>query len=78
MVSFVVAAAPEGVTVDGLNEHEAPVGSPEQAKLTEELKPFCGVTVKVVVTCPPDWTVSDGEEAPILKFDSWYSHRSFR
>src|SRR5271165_6148573 len=31
MVSCVVAALPEGVTVDGLNEQVAPAGRPEQA-----------------------------------------------
>ena len=49
IVSCVVAGAPEGDTVAGLKEHVAPVGSPEHAKLTVELKPFCGVTVIVAV-----------------------------
>jgi hypothetical protein len=45
----VLAAAPEGVTVAGEKEHVDPEGNPEQAKLTEELKPFSGVTVSVTV-----------------------------
>lgn len=38
---------PDGGAVVGLNEQGAPLGSPEQVKLTAELKPFCGVTVRV-------------------------------
>ena len=49
IVSCDVAAAPEGVTVVGLNKQVVFAGNPEQAKLTVELKPFCGVTVRVVV-----------------------------
>jgi hypothetical protein len=64
----VLAADPEGVTADGLKEHVTPIGSPEHAKLTVELKPFCGVTVKVAVPCPPDLTVSELGEAPSVKF----------
>jgi hypothetical protein len=64
-VSCVVAAAPAaGVTVVGLNVQVTPAGCPEQAKLTAELKPFCGVTVKVVLACPPDEALSDVGEAP--------------
>ena len=47
IVSCVVAAPPDGVTVVGLKEQLAPLGSPEQAKPTVELNPFCGVTVSV-------------------------------
>jgi len=51
MMSWVVAALPpDGVTVVGLNEQVAPLGSPEQVKLTNELKPFCGVTVRLTDT----------------------------
>jgi hypothetical protein len=57
-VSTVVAAAAEGVTVVGLKEQVAPTGRPEQAKLTTELKPYCGVTVNVTVPSPPELTVS--------------------
>jgi hypothetical protein len=49
MVSWVVAAAPEGVTVAGAKVHVAPAGSPEHAKLTGESNPFCGVTESVTV-----------------------------
>ncbi len=44
IVSVVVAAPPDGVTVVGLNAQVAPAGSPEHAKLTTALNPFCGVT----------------------------------
>ena len=52
MVSVEVAALPFGVTVDGEKLHVLAAGNPEQVKLTVWLKPFCGVTVMVVV---PDW-----------------------
>lgn len=48
-VSVVEEAAPEGVTVAGEKEQEAPKGSPEQVNDTAELKPFWGVTVMEVV-----------------------------
>ena len=54
MLSWVFAAVPEGVTVVGLKEHVAPTGSPEHAKLTAVLNPYCGVTVRVTIPCPPD------------------------
>ncbi len=49
IVSWVVMAAPEGVTWEGLKPQVAPVGRPEQLKLTAELNPPCGVTVSVTV-----------------------------
>jgi len=64
IVSCVVAADPEGVTVVGLNEHVASAGNPEQAKLTADLKPFCGVTVRVTIPRPPAGTVN--EEGDVL------------
>src|SRR5580704_14417492 len=48
-VSWVVTAAPEGVTWGGLKAQVAPAGRPEQLKLTAELNPPCGVTVSVTV-----------------------------
>ena len=48
-----------GVTEVGLNEQLAPAGNPEQARVTAELKPFCGVMVNVTVPCPPALRVSD-------------------
>ena len=63
IVSCVVALTPEGVTVVGLKEQVALEGSPEQAKLTVELKPFCGVTVRVADPCEPGSTVIDAGEA---------------
>jgi hypothetical protein len=68
IVSAAVAAAPEGVTVVGLKEQAAPAGSPEQAKLTAELKPYSGVIVSETVPDAPDWTVNEEGEAPNVKF----------
>ena len=48
-VIVVVAAAPEGVTCDGLNAQVAPEGRPEQLKLMVALNPATGVTVNVTV-----------------------------
>lgn len=48
-VSFVVMAAPAGVTWGGSKAQVAPAGRPEQLKLTVELNPPCGVTVSVTV-----------------------------
>ncbi len=67
IVNVVVAAAPDGVTVAGLNEQLAPVGNPEQAKLTAALKPFCGVTVSVVVSVPPGLRLSEVGKAANVK-----------
>ena len=48
MVSVVVTPPlPVGVTLEGEKEQVAPVGRPEQAKVTAALKPFCGETVRV-------------------------------
>ena len=58
-VILVVVAAPEGVTWDGLNAQVAPVGRPEQLKLTVELNPSSGVTVSVTVPGLPEFTVSE-------------------
>jgi len=54
MLAVVVAGAPPlGVTVVGLNEQVAVVGSPEHAKFTAPLKLLMGVTVTVAVAlCP--------------------------
>ena len=68
IVRVVVADEPAGVTDAGLKLHVVPVSNPEQAKLTAELKPFCGVTVRVVVTCPPEEAVSEVGEAASVKF----------
>ena len=48
-MTVVVADDPVGVTAAGLKLHETPVGRPEQAKLTDALKPFTGVTVSDAV-----------------------------
>lgn len=49
IVSWVVMAAPEGVTWEGLKPQVAPAGRPEQLKLTVELNSPCGVRVSVTV-----------------------------
>jgi hypothetical protein len=58
MVSWLVAGAPEVVTVPGLKVQLAPAGKPEQAKFTVELNPFCGVTVRLMVCGLPELTVT--------------------
>jgi hypothetical protein len=63
----VETAVPEGVTVAGLKEHEAPAGSPPQPKATAAAKPFCGFTVKLTVPFAPELTVSDEDEAESVK-----------
>jgi hypothetical protein len=70
MVSWVVAAAPAGVTVAGAKEHVTSAGSPEQAKLTGAANPFTGVTDSVTVPWPPESTVSEAGEAPSVKLGS--------
>ena len=49
-VSFNVLVA---VTGFGLNEAVTPLGRPDADKLTPPLKPFCGVTVIVLVPLAP-------------------------
>lgn len=53
-VSVVVMGAPDGVTVAGVKPQAAPVGSPEQEKVTGLLKPLTGVIVMVAM---PFWRV---------------------
>ena len=64
MVSWVVTAPPEGVTVAWSKEHVAQLGSPEHAKVTGESNPFSGVTVSVTVPWVPEASVSEGAEVP--------------
>ena len=59
IVSVVVTPLPAGVTVAGLNVHDAPDGKPEQAKLTGELKPFCGNTITFTLPWPPELMVKE-------------------
>lgn len=68
IVSAVVVTEPsKGCTVGGLKAHAAPFGKPLQVKFTVELKPFCGVTVRVKLPCPPEFIVSEAGVAPKLK-----------
>jgi len=56
---MVVAAGPfAGVTEGGLKVEVAPLGRPEQAKVTGCLNPFLGVTVRVSAAAAPALTVS--------------------
>lgn len=48
-VALLVLGAPFGVTDGGLKLHVAPAGRPLHEKVTAELNPFRGVTVKVAV-----------------------------
>jgi len=57
----------EGVTLVGLKLQVAPLGRPEQLKVTVELKPLNGVTVSVVVPLCPAWIVSEEGFAVIVK-----------
>jgi len=59
----VLAAAPAGDTVEGEKVQLSPSGCPEQLKLTVWPKPFCGVTVSVLVADCPDLTVTLAGEA---------------
>ena len=43
----------------GLNDPVAPAGRPVTLRLTALLKPFCGVTVIVVVALPPCVALTD-------------------
>ena len=67
IVSVVVVAPPDGVTVEGEKLHVAPVGRPEHANDTADENPFCGVMVRVVVPLDPAVTVNDAGEAVMPK-----------
>ncbi len=64
----VIACVPSGVTVAGLKVQAVAFGSPVQAKVTAELKPFCGVMVIVDVPLAPGATVNVVGFAAIVKF----------
>ena len=66
IASVVVAAAPEGVMVDGEKLQVAFTGSPEQLKLICWLNPPAGVAVTVTVPLPLFPTVSDDGLTPIV------------
>jgi hypothetical protein len=56
------------VALLGLNEAVTPLGRPEADKLTLELKPFCGVTVMVLVPLAPWVTAKELGLAERVKF----------
>lgn len=58
-VTVVETAEPEGVAVDGEKPHVTPAGRPEQLKVTAELNPLEGVSVRVAVPLLPDWIVME-------------------
>jgi hypothetical protein len=62
IVSWVVAASPEGTIVSWSKEHVTPFGRPEQARATGASNPFTGVTVSVNVAWPPELIVREDNE----------------
>ena len=56
-----------GLQFVGLNEHDAPIGKPEQLKLTLCVVPDNNVAVAVVKTDPPGFVDPDVGEADIEK-----------
>jgi len=57
-VVTVIVELPEPVTEVGLKLELAPDGRPDAPKVTMPLKPFCGVTVIVLVPLAPWVTVT--------------------
>ena len=55
----------------GLNEAVTPLGRPEATKLTLPVKPFCGVTVIVLVPLAPCTIFTLLGEAEREKFGGW-------
>jgi hypothetical protein len=62
LIIKVVDAVPGSITVAGVKVHEEPLGTPEQAKLTFPLNPFCGWIVTTIVPSPPARIVNDDED----------------
>jgi hypothetical protein len=60
----------------GLKEAVTPVGKPEAAKLTLPLKPFCGVTVMVLVPFAPRKTLRLPGDAEITKLPLMFTVRA--
>ena len=56
------------VVLLGLNDGVTPLGKPEADKLTLPVKPFCGVTVLVLVPLVPWVIVTLDGDAERLKF----------
>jgi hypothetical protein len=60
-------AVPDGVTVDGLKLQDTPAGNPEQANVTDELKPLTEVIFSVTVAGVEFVTVTLAELAESAK-----------
>ena len=58
-VTVVEAAEPDGAIVEGEKLQVTPAGRPEQLKVTAELNPLEGVSVRVAVPLLPDWIVME-------------------
>src|SRR5215472_310365 len=77
-VAVPVVAVPLAVSVNvlvlvvlpGLNDAVTPLGRPDAAKLTLPVKPFCGVTVMVLVPLDPCTMVRLLGEAETVKLGS--------
>jgi hypothetical protein len=67
-VVTVIVEFPEPVTEVGLKLALAPDGRPDVPKVTVPLKPFCGLTVIVLVPLLPWVTVTLPGDADRLKF----------
>jgi len=55
------------VVLLGLNDAVTPLGRPEADRLTVPVKPFCGLTVTVLVPFPPCTTLTLAGDAPMEK-----------
>jgi len=63
------------VVLLGLNDAVTPLGRPDADKLTLLLKPFCGVTVMVLVPVVPCAIVKLFGDAERTKFGGWFTVR---
>ncbi len=67
-MATVSVVVPDVVTDAGLNDADAPDGTPETANVTAPLNPPEGVTVNVYGALPPAWTVCEAGAADSEKF----------
>jgi len=62
IVIVVVSGNIQGLTLEGLKLHDAPDGRPEHENVIAELKPFCGLRVRVTMPDSPEWIlIYEGE-----------------